>query len=316
MAFDSLARNGLIVVRQVRPLISDPRMLVRACESGELVRLRRGVYLDRAQWDAKSGREQHILRIRAVLASARRPLVFAGVSAAALWGMPIEGSWPSEVTVLDEWRGGGRSEPGVRRTAAGFMSARTVELQGIVVTDLARTVLDVARKSRFAEAVGSVDWALSERNVNAITVSDLSEELDRLRPRTGGRHLELTVGFGTPLSGSFGESTARAVIHRLGFEAPELQTEFRDAEGSIYTDFWWRRVRVAGEFDGKQKYTRQEFTDGDPGEVVWREKKREDWLRRQVNGVVRILTSDVKHPQHLERLLLGAGVPRSGSLSS
>jgi hypothetical protein len=312
MTLEALARDGLIIVDQLPPLITDQRTLRRACERGELVRLRRGIYVDRRRWDAADGREQHILRIRAVLAAAQRPAVLAGMSAAALWGFPIEGDWPREVTILDEWRGGGRSEPGVQRTAAGFATAHVVELQGFRVTNLARTALDVARRYPFAEAVGSVEWALSSRNVNAITPRDLSEELERLRPRTGLRHLEQVAGFGTSLSGSYGESTARAVIHLLGFEAPELQVAFRDAEGRMDADFFWRSVRVAGEFDGKQKYTRQEYTDGDPGEVVWREKKREDRLRRQVNGVVRILTSDVKHPRSLERLLLDAGIPRRG----
>jgi hypothetical protein len=160
MAFEALARNGLIIVDQVRPFVSDQRMLRRARERGELVRLRRGVYVDRAEWDATGGREQHILRIRAALTAAQRPVVFAGMSAAALWGMPIEGPWPLDVTILDEWRGGGRSEPGVRRTAAGFITAQVVELMGIRVTNLARTALDVARRYPFAEAVGSVDWAL------------------------------------------------------------------------------------------------------------------------------------------------------------
>jgi hypothetical protein len=315
MTFEALARNGLIIVDQIRPFISDQRMLRRARERGELVRLRRGVYVDRAQWDAAGSRKQHILRIRGALVAAQSPVVFAGMSAAAVWGIPIEGDWPREVTILDEWRGGGRSEPGVRRTAAGFITAQVVELQGFRVTNLARTALDVARRYPFAEAVGSVDWALSEHNVNAITVRDLSEELERLRPRTGRRHLEQVVGFGTSLSGSYGESTARAVIHLLGFEAPELQVPFRDAQGRMDTDFFWRGVRVAGEFDGKQKYTRDEYTAGDPREVLWREKKREDRLRRLVLGVVRILTSDVKHPPSLERLLLDAGVPRRGTLS-
>lgn len=310
MGLEALARDGLIIVDQIRPFISDQRMLRRAHEHGELVRLRRGVYVDRRQWDAANGCEQHILRIRSVMTAVQRPVVLAGMSAAALWGIPIEGDWPREVTILDEWRGGGRSEPGVRRTAAGFVTARTVELQGFRVTNLARTALDVARRHPFAEAVGSVDWVLSESSPNVITVPDLSEELERMRPRTGRRHLEQVVGFGTSLSGSYGESTARAVIHLLGFKAPELQVTFRDAQGRMDTDFFWSHVRVAGEFDGKQKYTRNEYTAGDPGEVLWREKRREDRLRRLVHGVVRILTSDVKHPQSLERLLLDAGVPR------
>lgn len=244
MTLEALARDGLIIVDRFPPFITDQRTLRRACERGELVRLRRGVYVDRRRWEAADSREQHILRIRAVLAAAQRPAVFAGMSAAALWGFPIEGDWPREVTILDEWRGGGRSEPGVRRTAAGFMTAHLVELQGFRVTNLARTALDVARRYPFAEAVGSVDWALSNRNANAITPRDLSEELERLGPRTGLRHLEQIAGFGTSLSGSYGESTARAVIHLLGFEAPELQVAFRDAEGRMDADFFWRGVCV------------------------------------------------------------------------
>ncbi len=312
MTLEALARNGIIVVDRISPLVSDPRMFASAYARGELVRLRRGFYVGREHWDSTGAREQHILRIRAAVAAARRPVVIAGVSAAALWGMPIDGDWPLEVTFLDEWRGGGRSEPGVRRTAAGFTTARVVERQGLHVTDLARTALDVAKTYPLPEAVGSVDWALSQRNTSAVGLSDLSEELDRLHPRTGRRHLEQVLALATSLSGSFGESTARVVIHLLGFLAPELQTELRDAEGQMFTDFWWRSVNVASEFDGKQKYTRQEYTGGDPGEVVWREKKREDRLRRQVRGIVRILTSDVKHPARLERLLLDAGIPRRG----
>jgi hypothetical protein len=119
------------------------------------------------------------------------------------------------------------------------------------------------------------------------------------------------VEFSVELSGSFGESVARVVIILLGFEVPELQVVFQDAEGNIETDFFWRGVRLAGEFDGKVKYSRQEYTGGDPTEVLWREKRREDRLRRMVAGVLRITWDDVMHPARLERLLVDAGVPRA-----
>ena len=312
MTFDAFSRNGLILVEHVHPFIDDLRMLRRAVDRGQLVRLRRGVYVDAATWAATDARGRHVFRVRAALTAARRPAIIAGMSAAALWGMPIAGEWPREVTVLDQWLGGGRSEPGLRRTAAGFATASVVELQGIRVTNLPRTALDVARAHSFVDAVGSVDWALWRRNEFATTAADLAEELVRLNPRVGCRHLERVVGFGTSLSGSFGESSARAVIHQLGFEAPELQAKFRDSQGLMETDFWWRGARIVGEFDGKQKYTREEYTNGNPGEVAWREKKREDRLRRLGQGMVRILTSHVTHPNTLERLLLDAGVPRGG----
>src|SRR5690606_7330800 len=136
----------------------------------------------REAWSTASPREQHLLRARAALAAARAPVALAGLSAAAAWGMPIAGEWPTEVTVLDRWRGGGRSEPGVRKTAAGVTTATTTVAGGLPVTSLARTALDVARVHSFADAVGSVDWALWCKNGSAIRPHELAEELVRLNP--------------------------------------------------------------------------------------------------------------------------------------
>jgi hypothetical protein len=180
------------------------------------------------------------------------------------------------------------------------------------VTSLARTAIDVARWQPLADGIGSVDWARWRNNPRAATYAELVDEVRLVDLRSGRRHLERVVGFSTSLSDSFGESEGRAVFEYLGFEAPELQVRFVDSEGEIYPDYYWRSVNMAGEFDGKTQYTRALYTEGDPGAVVWREKKREDRLRRQTNGLIRILTSDVKNPQRLERLLVGAGIPRRG----
>ncbi len=316
MDFSALAREGLILVDNVRDHIDDTRGLRRDVANGRLVAIRRGAYVESRLWHGLSGREQHLLRARAVVAASGRPIVLAGKSAAAAWGMPIAGDWPAEVSVLDEWRGGGRSEPGVRVSAVGFATARTETVHGMRVTSLARTALDVARVQSFANALGSADWALWRKNPLAISADELFEDLALLHPRTGERHLRRVVRNATSLSDSFGESHARAVIHLLGFAPPELQVTFRDSEGAMEPDFFWRGVMKAAEFDGKAKYTKNEFTKGDPGEVVWREKKREDRLRRQGCGVTRILTEHVMNPPRLERLLLEAGIPRGGANAS
>lgn len=313
MLYEALARDGLLLARDVIPFIHDYRVLSRDVAIGTLVKLRRGVYVPRQIWDAADEREQHILRVRAVMACAERPLAVAGISAAAVWGMPIAGDWPEHVTLIDAWRGGGRSEPGVLRSAAGFATARQVMRNGLPTTDLMRTALDVARGYPFQDAVAAVDWALWAKNELRVTRHDLYEELARMNPRYGRRHLEQVVAFAADASGSFGESRARTGIHLLGFQAPELQAEFRDRQGAMFPDFCWRSARVLGEFDGKGKYTRDEYTGGDPAEVVWREKKREDRLRALGFTVVRILTEHVERPETLARMLAAAGVPRGGS---
>jgi hypothetical protein len=317
MDYSALSRNGLILFDQIRGHLSDDsRPLRRDTERGLLVALRRGAYVERSVWDAASQRERHILRARAALAAAQNTTTLAGVSAAAVWGMPIGGDWPTEVTLLDRWRGGGRSEPGVRKTAAGFTTARSVMVDGLPVTTLARTALDVARARSFAEAAGSLDWALWRKNPHRILGSDLAEELRVLNPRTGVRHLRRLVTFATDLSDSFGESKTRAVIHLLGFDDPMLQVTFRDEKGKMEPDYYWPGVAHAAEFDGHMKYTRDEFTGGDPSAVVWREKLREDRLRALGLGVTRLVWADMMNPPRLERMLLAAGVPRGGDIAS
>jgi hypothetical protein len=310
MDYSPHLRNELLLVSESGHLLDDPRSLIRDVAKGALVRLRRGVFIPTSAWNQASPRHRHVLRIRAAIAATNRPVAVAGISAAALWGMPVASSWPDEVTLLDEWRGGGRSEPGVRRTSAGFRSAEIVTIDGIRVTSLPRTAIDVARRSSFADGVGSLDWALWQKNKNAVTKLALLDDLRQLDSRSGIRHVERSIEFSTHLSDSFGESRCRVVIHFLGFAAPELQHEFQDTQGAMYPDFTWLRQRKAAEFDGKMKYTRNEYNDGDPAEKVWQEKKREDRLRRMNLQTTRLLTSDVENPERLASLLIDLGVER------
>ncbi len=301
---------GLIHTDDVRAAGDDPRELRRLAARGHAIRVRRGVYCEREHWDSLSNLERHILQTRAVVRAAHPPFLVAASSAAAVWGMPFAAEWPIEVTLLAPYRGGGKSEPGVRRTSAGGIDVRRVIRFAIPVTNLARTALDVARTLDFPDAVAVFDRCLAEKNPLRIEKAELMAELTRVTFARGGSALARAVEFAAELSGSVGESRCRAVIHRLGFAAPILQQRFVDSEGEMFCDFFWEEVGKAGEFDGKVKFTNEEYTSGDPVEALWREKKREDRLRRQVAGVVRILHSHVENPRVLERMLDAAGIPR------
>lgn len=302
----------LITVAEYAAAGADPRDLRIACAHGRLVRVRRGIYCHAGDWMPADERARHLIRVRAALLDIEREHLVAGVSAAAAWDLPILGPWPDEVTMLVRSRRGGTSEPGIRHTVAsadsGFRAA--TELDGMPITSLGRTALDVARTLPFAAAVAVLDASLSTRRPHPTDLDELRLLYDDAAYARGGARLRRAIEFATPLSGSYGESEARAVIHELGFARPELQARFVDEEGVMDADFFWRGVAVVGEFDGKVKYTREEYSQGDPAEVAWREKRREDRLRRQVAGVVRILSADVAKPERLAKLLLEAGVPR------
>jgi hypothetical protein len=308
MTLGALERSGLLFVDEAAAVGEDPRQFRVLASRGVLIRVRRGAYCLRSAWEALDEREKHIMRVRAAVHDLRTDgILVAGRSAAALWGMPTLGDWPPDVMLLAPYRNGGKSEPGVRRSAAGFGGATSSTVGGIAVTSLVRTAFDLGRTEGFVAGVMAVDWL---RREHGLTKPELWDQLGRSELRAGRRALERIIEFSDPLAETPGESAARAVIHQLGFESPELQVEFRDSEGEMRADFFWRRARVAGEFDGKIKYTRSEYTAGDPSEVVWREKKREDRLRRQVDRIARILWQHVMRPQSLASILLDAGVPR------
>jgi len=308
MTLAALERSGLLFVDEAIAVGEDPRRFRELARQGMLIRVRRGAYCVREAWERLGERERHVLRIRAAVHDLRnRDVLVAGRSAAALWDMPTLGDWPKEVQLLAPYRNGGKSEPGVRRSSAGYEGATRAEIDGIPVTTAARTALDLGRIEGFVPGVMALDWLRSRHGYSR---DRIREELVQAKLHNGVAQLIRMIEFSDPLSESPGESATRAVIQLLGFEAPELQVVFTDAQGEMQTDYFWRSVRVAGEFDGKVKYTRDEYTGGDPSEVVWKEKLREDRLRRQVNGMVRIVWPEVMNPPRLAALLRDAGVPR------
>jgi hypothetical protein len=304
----------LIHVDETESAGGSGRALRDACRRGYLVRVRRGSYCLRETWESLDPADRHILTIRATIRRVRGEFLVAGSSAAAIWGLPYAARDRADVSLLVPYPGGGSSEPGVKRSTVSFERAERFEIGGIPVTGLARTVLDQARATSFARAVAIADRAQWRRDSDAILVEELWAELDRAGFARGSAALARVLAFSTSLSDSVGESQGRAAIHALGFETPELQREWHDDEGRIESDYYWESVDVAGEFDGKVKYTRDEYTGGDPSAVVWREKRREDRLRRLVSGVLRLVTDEVRNPLLLARILSDAGIPR-GQLS-
>ena len=112
------------------------------------------------------------------------------------------------------------------------------------------------------------------------------------------------MSFADGRSESPGESLTRIALVEALLPLPELQVEFRRGDGSLVArpDFTYREQRTVVEFDGMRKY-RSDVPEGDDaGEVVWREKKREDALRELFGvEVVRVTWADL-HDRRREEL--------------
>jgi hypothetical protein len=115
----------------------------------------------------------------------------------------------------------------------------------------------------------------------------------------GTQHLHLVTRLVDGRSGSVGESRSKYFFYANGFPAPELQFPVYDGRTLVgTTDFAWPALGLLGEFDGRVKYGRLLRPGEDPGDAVFREKRREDLLRRLTGWrVVRLVWADLEHPE-------------------
>jgi hypothetical protein len=294
--------------------------LARRCRSGALVRLRQGVYVDGGVWRDLNHWDQYRVRVGAAAETFVARTIFARHSAASVWRIPTIGL-RHPIHALTLQNNGGRSRAGVLRHYAPAAGLKCVRRDGILVTGRIRTVLDLAAFTPFAEAVVPVDHVLKpdvEQRLPALTKELLLAGIEDNYTAAAARRIRTAVEFADPRSGSAGESYSRALMWVAGFQAPELQQEFRDGSGLVgYTDYYWAGVRVAGEFDGVEKYVKSEFLKGrTTSQGVVDEKERENRVRALGNGMVRWVWADLMAAGQLERKLAAAGVPRRRARSA
>jgi hypothetical protein len=294
----------------------------RAARAGKFITLARGVHIPSQVWDGLDVDARFRGRIHAAALASGHGVLFSHLSAAAMWRLPMVGSWPLKPEILTEPSGGGKKRAALRVHTTGVPDATAV-IDGLAVTRLARTVADVARTALLGTAVAMADAALSReaarlRQGSFTTRIELKSELVFGHSAAGRARLARVLDLADGQSGSPGESVSRVAMHLLGFPRPVLQQEFRDRYGFIgVVDFWWPEYSLIGEFDGNGKYMRDEMLNGrSPAEVVVAEKVREDRLRAQGPKVVRWDWHIANSPAKLASRLEGAGLSRASPTRS
>lgn len=304
----------LYLARGAASTDSDARLFRREAHDGRAKRMRRGVFMTADRWARLTPRQRHLAEIRAVTLTRALDPVISHQSAAAIWGIPLADDWPATVHVLAPPASAARSKNGVTVHRTAVLDGDIVEVDGMLVTSPARTLVDVARTTRFANAVVAIDHALNPKRAAPgvyVTAAVLREQLHSSSSVRGQVRATRALSFARPNADNPGESLSRVAICELGFPDPVLQTQHRNPRGGFYyTDFEWPTFRMIGEFDGLGKYLKEEFLRGrTPGQAVVEEKIREDHLRAEGNGVARWGPSDVRHRQSLFRILTTAGLP-------
>lgn len=209
--------------------------------------------------------------------------VFSHWSAAALWGYPIIGAWPSRIHVTLPSRSGQRSTRGVVRHLEELSDTDVVERDGMCITSPTRTIADLARAASFATGVAACDRAFALRKAHDspdlhVERDALLEIAEKIVGQRGVCRLRSVADFADGRSGSPGESFSRVQIARLHLPVPDLQVEVIDRDGQAWhSDFGWPGVGLLGEFDGMTKYTSNRYLMGrDVADIVIEEKLREE----------------------------------------
>jgi predicted transcriptional regulator of viral defense system len=281
----------------------------RSAGRGELVRIRRGTYADAAQWAAASPRDRHRTLVRAVAATLDDRLVVSHGSAAAQHGLPWIGGFGAQVVVADPARDRGQDSGVLRRVGAAGREIEVVLVDGVPVTSLAATAVDVALHEHPWRAIVVLD-AVLRRGVDHGTL--VAELASRGTPRARRRAEEL-IDVADVAAESPGESITRWGAHVLGAPTPLLQHGFPNEWGGVErVDFWFPSTGTIVEFDGAVKYTDPRTRNGRTAEeVLFAEKRREDGLRSRpaVHGFGRVAWADAMPGGQLPRRLHDAGVP-------
>ncbi|MBE7192432.1 MULTISPECIES: type IV toxin-antitoxin system AbiEi family antitoxin domain-containing protein [Gordonia] len=258
--------------------------LARAVRTKQIVRIVRGVYAEAVRREPE---ELHRLTAIATVLTGTSDAPLSHQSAAAVHGLAM---------LEPNFRRVHRTAPtGFRTTTlhchVGEVSeAHTVVIDGVSVTSLERTAVDVAcGADGFARALAVFDAALrrgADREVMAMMLAGSRRGVGR------ARH---ALRFADGNAESPGESWSRAQLIEAGLRPARLQHEFYDKHGIFVarTDFDWDGLLV-GEFDGKVKYQKLLRPGEDVTEVVLREKAREDALRAMGIMVIRWVWDDLR----------------------
>ncbi len=204
-----------------------------------------------------------------------------------LHGLPLWGADLDRVHVVRLLGGHGEVTPLLRAYRRPQVLPPLEVLGGLRATSLERTASDLMRKYAFGPALAVADAALR-------LGAERAELLAAVKGGRGCRIATEAVLRADARSESPYESLCRALMLQHGIPLPELQVELSDEHGFIgRVDFWWRFLRLVGEFDGEVKLL-DHLADGQAvADALAARAARDDRLRARGESVEHWDAADV-----------------------
>jgi len=258
--------------------------------SGAWRRVRYGVYTTGDVWQEHEARGRlHRLECAAVLRRLEGDAVVSHASAARLHRLVVPPSRCADVRLTQP--GHFRTGRGYRISEAPVRPGDAVELEGLPVTSLARTLADVGREWPLVDTVVAVDDALADGRVSLPELQTAAlAQTHWVGCASAARAFTLArVGAHSPH-----ETRTRLALLRAGLPEPLLQQAVLVGTRLVAVlDMYWPDHGVFAECDGMVKYS-DPWRGRSPAEALRDEKRRQDDLLDLDLHGVRLTPDDVR----------------------
>lgn len=297
--------HGVLLRREALEAYVDDDALRRLVRARRLVRMRQGAYCLSEVWAAADDAERHRLLSRAVMRLYGDHVALSHASSTLAQGGPAFGLDLSSVH-LTHLAGAGRRQARVVHHVGEVRVGDLRRVDEWWVTVPARAVFEVT--CLWGSEVGLVQ-ANHFLRAGMTSIDELAHVFASHDRWAGSLSQHAVTLLADPRVESVGESRCQWCFWHQGLPRPVAQYEVRHPDGRLagVVDFAWPERRVIVEFDGMEKYHRMRRPGETIEQMVVREKKREDLIRRLTGWtVIRLTWADLRTPVHVARLIRAA----------
>jgi very-short-patch-repair endonuclease len=300
-------QHGILSLADLRAAGLGHRQVLSLARRGEVTRLARGWYAVGPVPDAE---ERHVLATRAALRSHGGRVVAGHHSALLLLRLPTYRADLAAVRLS-------RRTPGPTSTTASIRMGRCVPLE-LQLDETVTPAFAVVQHGLSAEPLSALVAADGALHQGMATSSELRVAADLAKGHPHSNGIAELLRHADGRHESPGETRLAHALRLMGRRAtPQVAIP----GSAAVVDFLLDDAPVVIEFDGRVKYGR-DADEPDPfgrrrsrEQVLWEEKRREDRLRELGYEVVRVVWSDLDHPQELAARIRRA-VERARRLSA
>lgn len=276
------------------------KTLTQAVRRGDLVRVRRGAFVNAHEWAELDAAQRYAARCRAAYLQAKTDVVLSHTSALPFLEAPLWGQDRAEIHLTRPDERAGRREAGVRQHCGKLIDGDVISMNGFEITSPTRAALEVTTLASTESALVIVT-DLVHRGLTSVEKLRLRYESTMERwPHSLATDLVLRLV--DPRIESVGEARTAYVLWRQHLPKPVPQFEVRDTTGRVVgrLDFAFPDHGAWIEFDGKGKYDEFRREGEEAVDVLFREKRRQDEIT-EITGwrCMRITWADLADPQRL-----------------